>query len=721
MAAPAWAAKARRRWLGVMTLPYLAAVTVGLGLVLAVSMPLPGSSDYGQWLITTRPYLGQAIPDYRDFSNLPPLVPVSLALVRLVVGDPVVSLRVFDLMLLVGLTAGFAAVGWTLFRSREAAVAAVLLAMLVTDRFQELFAFGGLLQISATIFALLAVAAFLEASRGPVSTAHRWWWVGSICLGLVGVSHVGTAVIVVPIGVLIAALALLRRWQRDRTTSLRSLAPLVLVLLPLAAWWVTVIVPANQLLANNPASLNYRGPELLAGRLGSPWPRGAIIVVAGFLSIAWGLFRELKRRSVGRYAVLAAWTLAGWGALLGAVIVGAGTDYPRFDSILIAPLIIGAAGASAWLSRWLMRRIRIGYRLAGREVAMVFLVFVAILATPSAIDRFSQQYTFYGVPDGESLVRAVSRLDRILETRDVTVLAPARGATWLEGLTGRPALFNNLVRYQFRPGEWQRSVDAEVLEHATLALTNEFFLVEYTGRVNGRGVEAPVDLVIAANHGGEFVDLLTLAHDDTSLGPPTSTPLTSLSAERVTSTHDDSEAAIGTEWRGSGSTASITFARTVRLARGNPTLSLTDETPSGATQSVLHAAPGIVLTSVETSANQAHVCFSRRGNSVPCLDLRMTNQEARIEATDQGGLRLVASGDGPSELLITDLTAGDAFVGLGLLDPRELVTKHNVGAAIVIAYGPSYAMTLSRLTPLGFRLSFVEGIYAVLVRDASPS
>jgi hypothetical protein len=82
---------------------------------------------------------------------------------------------------------------------------------------------------------------------------------------------------------------------------------------------------------------------------------------------------------------------------------------------------------------------------------------------------------------------------------------------------------------------------------------------------------------------------------------------------------------------------------------------------------------------------------------------------------------LVRGGAGGLELQITDLTAGGAFVGLGLLDPRELVTKYDVGAAILDAYDRSYDETTGRLGALGFRVSFVDGTYALLLRDAPVS
>jgi hypothetical protein len=716
MMAPGSGVMAGKRWHALTTLPYLTALAVGLGFLIVATLPMPGSNDYGRWLSTTRPYLGLAIPDYQDYSYLPPLIPATLALVRLLVGDPITSVRVFDLILLVALITGFAFAGWTFYRTREAALAAVLLPLLFTDRFHDLFAFGGLPQIGATVFTLMAYGAFMRGGRGSESKARRWWFAASLFLGLVALSHVGTAVIIVPLGAGIAVLSFLSRWQHDRTTSPRWLFPLVLVLVPLAAYWILVAFPANVGYASNPASLNYRGPDRLLANLSGDWPNRLILAI-GVVTVGWGGLADVKRRVVGPPLVLAVWAAATWSAFALAVASGAGTDYPRFATIIAAPLLLGVAGGLSRLSRWLMRRVGLIQVLARREAAMILLAALAIAATPFAIDRYARQYTFYGVPDGEAFVRAISYIDSVLPPRDASVLAPAQGGPWVEGLTGRPALASYPVRYQFRPDFWQRGIDAEVLQNASVALTNEFFLVEYTGRRNAGDGEVPINLVIAANHGGEFVNLLTLAHEDTSVGPQRGgTSLASLSATGATATQDDSEAVLRTEWRGSGSTAAIRFVRTVRLARGDPNLSLTDDTPSGETI-VLYAAPGIAFNSVETSANEAHVCFSRRGNSMPCLDLRVVHPEARIETTDRGGLLVLGGASGGLQLQITDLTAGGAFVGLGLLEPRELMTKYNVGAAIVDAYDPSYDETVERLGALGLRSSFVDGMYAVLLRE----
>ena len=45
-----------------------------------------------------------------------------------------------------------------------------------------------------------------------------------------------------------------------------------------------------------------------------------------------------------------AWMTVTWGALAYSAINGAATDYPRFATLLLAPLAVSAAAALAWLS-----------------------------------------------------------------------------------------------------------------------------------------------------------------------------------------------------------------------------------------------------------------------------------------------------------------------------------------------------------------------------------
>jgi hypothetical protein len=193
-------------------------------------MPIDGRGDYGQWLMTSRYYLGQDVPDYRTITALPPLIPFLLAALRVMVPDPGAALQVFNVALLLALVASVYLVASTVFADRLAGLFAIALAFLVTDRFLELFAFGGLLQAGALVFTLLSVAAFVQAGRDATAT-RMWWTLGGLSLALAGLSHVGTGLMAVPVcGVvaLISAVRVLRHTPRRPLFNRGNAAPAAL-------------------------------------------------------------------------------------------------------------------------------------------------------------------------------------------------------------------------------------------------------------------------------------------------------------------------------------------------------------------------------------------------------------------------------------------------------------------------------------------------------------
>src|SRR5437867_4380722 len=121
----------------------------------------------------------------------------SLAALRVVITDPFAALHIFGVLLLLGVVASVYAVAAAIFTNRTTSILAIVLAFLVTDRFLELFAFGGLLQAGALMFMTLSVAAFVRAGAGP-GVQRIWWSLGSVSLVLAALSHVGTGVLAVP-------------------------------------------------------------------------------------------------------------------------------------------------------------------------------------------------------------------------------------------------------------------------------------------------------------------------------------------------------------------------------------------------------------------------------------------------------------------------------------------------------------------------------------------
>ena len=79
----------------------LAAVALAAAVAFAVARAPLGSGDYGQWLMVSRFFLGEDIPDYRNAWGVAPLIPMFLAAVRFVTGDPYVALNVVRVTLIV--------------------------------------------------------------------------------------------------------------------------------------------------------------------------------------------------------------------------------------------------------------------------------------------------------------------------------------------------------------------------------------------------------------------------------------------------------------------------------------------------------------------------------------------------------------------------------------------------------------------------------------------
>jgi hypothetical protein len=209
---PIWSASHRSRvatptveplWPILITIGVLAGVAL-----IAATTPIAARGDYGQWLMTSRFYLGQDVPDYRTITALPPVIPALLALIRVAVPDPVMALQVINVVLLVGIGIGFYLAGALVLGSRWAGAFGAVIGLLVTDRFLELFAFGGLLQAGSLICICLSVGAFARASR-ETRVRYRWWLLGTGAMALAALTHVGTGTIAVPTGLAAGALAAL--------------------------------------------------------------------------------------------------------------------------------------------------------------------------------------------------------------------------------------------------------------------------------------------------------------------------------------------------------------------------------------------------------------------------------------------------------------------------------------------------------------------------------
>jgi hypothetical protein len=703
----------------------LGSVIGGLAFVLATT-PIVGRGDYGQWLMTARYYQGEQVPDYRMISALPPLVPVLLSVISRILPDPAMALETFNVLMLIGIILSFYLAGTVLFESRIAGLLAVATGLLVTDRFIELFAFGGLLQASAVTFTSLSVAAFVRAGRGP-TLERRWWILGSACLALATLSHVGTGIIAVPVALSVGLLSLLRLNQIPWRTRLNALVPVAVALAVLSVYWLVFLLPAGGDYVTNPASLNYRGADRLFSGLFSYWPT-ALVVGLGAGAIVLGSLGELQRRTLGSHVVLLLWCAVAWGALFLSVITGAATDYPRFATPLLAPLVLGAASGLLWLGRSLAVYLGgLSPRPSQQTVLFTTAALFIVSISPFAAGKYASQATTYQPRDAQALSTLTTWIDSQLPAEEA-VLTEVREGKWIEGQSGRPALFSLPVRYSFRPAEWQRAVAATTLLQSTGSIANQFFFAKFSDGDPCAADRPPTGFTLAINHGGEFVDALRFATGQMRiLGPgPAGSTLASVSsltsgAGSVAATPED--LTLHEAWHGERGGAELSYTQSIRLINDSSTFDLSGEVKTklaiGGLELDLVTIPGMAITAVNASGSEADVYFTQMGELQPHLRIVVADEGGSVQLTDAGSLRIHASSP-TLHLLITDLSASDHFSSdLRLLCAAQLRDAYHVGAVLLVR-DPTYAARMLRAEALGFRVVRTLGPYVVMLRDGKP-
>lgn len=688
-------------------------IVAGIAFVGAIT-PIAGRGDFGQWLMASRYYLGLEVPAYRDVGTLPPLVPFLLAGLQVVIPNQVVALQAFTLGMLLALAVSFYVVGSVLLRNRVAGVITVVGALLITDRFLELLAFGGLFQLAAIALINVAIAAFARAGDGA-HAARGSWAVGSACLVLLALTHVGTALVGIPMALVVAAISAIRLRHLPLRALLRTSAPLLAGLAAIAVYAVLVLGPASKDYVSNPASLAYRGPGRLMSSLFAYGPTAAIVLSGAVAAVAAGLL-DVLRRSLGPGLIVLTWAAGAWGFLMVAVVTSTGTDYPRFAPVLVAPLVVATAWAIVALAEVVVRNLHARFPSTRSELLLVAgAATLAVVTIPFAIVRYQGQMNIYQPFDAAALTAAVEFVDTSLGSDPGTVLSSVRDGKWLEGLTGREALFNLPVRYAVRPDEWQRSVDADTILRSSAALTNQFYFVRFSDPVSSGVRTVPATTTIAMNHGGEFVDVLELRQADTQMIGATRTWTAEAGPVGTQARLAAQSATYQTRWNQSRGSTSASFSRGVTVLDDGSTLSLIDSAPGRAIQSVLRPAPGMAFTSVGIDGRKASLCLTRIGDQDPCLQLWASEPDAELQSTSRG-LTIHTTTSSQLSLYITDLTAGGDSVGLGLIEPSAVVEHRDIKAAILLAIDPAFDDRRLRLEALGFHLVRQIGPYAVLQR-----
>jgi len=503
------------------------------------------------------------------------------------------------------------------------------------------------------------------------------------------------------------------RLRRLRWVALfRALAPLLIALVALGVYTAVVLAPASKDYVSNPASLFYRGPGRLMSSLFAYGPTAALVVFGAVAAIAGVVIDGLKR-SLGGGSVIFTWSVGAWGFLLAAAMAGTGTDYPRFAPIVLAPLVVAAAAAMVALTNAMTRQLQALTPAARLDVVAVLAPgILAILAMPFAAVRYQSLMNGYQPTDASALTAAVEFVDSSLGNASGAVLTSVRDGKWVEGLTGREALFNLPVRFAVRPDEWQRSVDADTILRSSAALTNQFYFVKFSEPASTGSATAPAALTISMNHGGEFVDVLQLRQADTHLVGASRTWTAQAGPVGADGSRDATSATYRTRWEQARGAESASFSRTVTVADQASTMSIIDNAPGYRIESLLRPAPGTAFTSVSIDGRQARLCIARVGEQEPCFELLASEPDAQLRSTSQG-IAVETTTSTQLSLYLTDLTAGGDSVGLGLIDPAGVVARHDVRAAILLATDPAFDDRRMRLEAVGLQLVRQIGPYAV--------
>jgi hypothetical protein len=691
-------------------------VAMTLLVALVVARPAIGSGDYGQWLMVSRYYSDLSVPDYRDLSSVPPMLPMLVAFLSQAIADPVLIMSVTKVLLAVGLFLATYWAGTGIFSDKATGLVGATVTFFGMDRMLEIFAFGGLPQAMSLVFIALAMGAIGRASREQ-GRGLRYWIIAAAAIWFAAMSHAGTGTLAVLAGSAATGLVVLSKAGAGRREKLIRLAPLGVCLLLLAPYWLLVIIPQNQEYLVNTASLSYRGPWAFWWRLSS-YDWNVVVAGAGAVAILAGTAWELTKRGPGPFAILLAWAGVVWAFFGFSILTSVGTDYPRFLYPLLQPLALAAGAALVigvrYASIWFV------FEESRSWAPLVAVAALLILVAPGTAESFGRDAQFHQFFALDEKVTAIEALDETLGASSSVVTTPRMGK-WFEGVTGRPALFAMPNRYSFRAVEFERSLAADAILRSTFSASDGQFFLRYTSLEDG----VPTTPWIAINHYGEYADLLELSPSGFEIlrdGAQVVT-LYDLEAQELETFADSEVVYVGADYTGSLDDAPLLVSQHAAMSASSNTMTFTYQIATEAPFDEVHVSLsplsmlGRIPTDVFKTEDGLELLFPEMARTQPRLLIRGTNDQTLVSWDENRGvIEIVARGSRTVQFEVSFEKSAPPINEPVFLNPRDLVEQYRIEAALLAADG-TLGPRQARLEALGFKVSREVGDYVLLIRD----
>ena len=691
-------------------------VAMALLVAFVVGRPAIGSGDYGQWLMVSRYYSDLSVPDYRELSAVPPLLPLLVSFLSQFISDPVMLMSVTKILLAVGLFLATYWAGSGIFSDKATGLLGATVTFFAMDRMIEIFAFGGLPQALSLTFVAIAMGAIGRASRSNTRSMH-YWIIGAAAIWCAAMSHAGTGTLAVLAGSATMGLIVLSKTNLTRREQYFRLAPLGVCLLLLAPFWLLVIIPQNQEYLVNTASLSYRGSWAFWWRLSS-YDWNLVVAGAGGAVMLVATARELVTRGhPGPFTILLAWGCAVWAFFGLSVLTAVGTDYPRFLYPLLQPLALAVGAAIVAGARYASRWVIFEESKAWSPLAAVAVLLVLIApGTAASFGREAQFHQFAALSEKVSAIRA---LDGTLGA-DASIVTTPRMGKWFEGITGRPALFAMPNRYAFRSVEFERSIAADALLRSTFSASDGQFFLRYTSLKDG----VPSSLWIAINHFGEYVDLLELSPTGFEIVREGEAAITldDLQPQDLDTVIDGDVVYVEGSHAGVLDGGPLLVSQQVAMSQSGNSMTFTYQISSEARFDEVHIRinPLAMLGRAPTDASRVEdgveLAFPEMARNQPRLRILSTGKHSQVVADEDGMIEIVSLGSRTVQFEVAFGRSAPPINEPIILNPSDLVDEYRIGAALLAddgTLGPRQA----RLEALGFEFSKEVGDYVLLVRN----